>query len=149
MFSLSQTYGIPHPVVWREGMLRKRPIWSGNKVGNGRDDAPLSAWLSGEPLGLSGNASIGTYTAGRSRACHRIAQGEELKLQLVLPFNDRSYRTLETRRVLKQTGLVNAAEGLWQILGGDGDKWFWGVNNHTQPNLTTLTCLFRLIIARK
>lgn len=93
-------------------MLRKRPIWSGNKVGNGGDDTPLSAWLSGEPLGLSGNASIGTYTAGRSRACHQIAQGEELKLQLVLPFNDRSYRTPETRRVLKQTGLVNAAEGL-------------------------------------
>lgn len=112
-------------------MLRKRPIWSGNKVGNGRDEtthppppSPLSAWLSGEALGLSGNASIGTDTAGRSRACHRIAQGEELKLQLVLPFNERSYRTLETGRVLQQTGLVNAAEGLWQILGDDGDKWF-------------------------
>ncbi|KAL0191500.1 hypothetical protein M9458_014198, partial [Cirrhinus mrigala] len=121
MFSPSQTYGIPHPVVWREGKLRKRPIWSGNKVGNGGDEAPLSAWISGGALGLSGNASIGTDTAGRSRACHRIAQGEELKLQLVLLFNERSYRTLETGQVLKQTGLVNAAEGLWQILGDDGD----------------------------
>lgn len=105
-------------------MLWKRPIWSGNKVGNGRNEAPLSACLSGEALGLSGNASIGTDTAGRSRACHRIAQGEELKLQLVLQFNERSYKTLETGRVLQQTGLVNAAEGLWQILGDDGDKWF-------------------------
>jgi len=59
MFSLSQTYGNPHPVVWREGMLQKSPIWSGDKVGNGRDEAPLSVRFSGEPLGLSGNASIG------------------------------------------------------------------------------------------
>ncbi len=73
-------------------------------------------------------ACLETHQSGqtqraRSRACHRIAQGEELKLQLVLPFNERSYRTLETGRVLQQTGLVNAAEGLWQILGDDGDKW--------------------------
>lgn len=113
MFSHSQTYGIPHPVVWREGTLQKRPIWSGNKVGNGRDKAPLSAWLSGEPLGLSGNASVGTYSHSRPiQSLSPDSPGRGVKLQLVLPFNDRSYRTLETGRVQKQTGLVNTAEGL-------------------------------------
>ncbi len=79
MFSPSQTYGIPHSVVWREGMLRKRPIWSGNKVGNGRDEAPLSTWLSGEALGLSGNASIGTDTAGPIQSLSPDSPGRGVK----------------------------------------------------------------------
>lgn len=114
-------------------------LWSGGRECYGRDPSGVGTrWVMEEmrppplcqvlwrTLGLVWKRINRSYTAGRSKACHRIAQGEELKLQLVLPFNDRSNRPLETRRVRKQTGLVNEAEGLWQILGDDGDKWFWG-----------------------
>lgn len=125
-------------------MLRKGPIWSENKVGNGRDEAPLSIWLSGEPRGSSGNASVRANTAGRSRACHRIAQGEKLKLQLVLPFNDRSYRTVETRHVLRGSVAMNAVKDYGRFGVMMEAKRF-----ESESNLNPSSCSLRLIVTLK
>lgn len=131
-FSLICRCSPPFPNIWNSspcglegGNAAEKTHLEREQVGERQGLGPLSSWLSGEPRGLSGNVSVRTNTARWSRACHRIARGENLKLQLVLPFNDRSYRTLETRHVLRGSIRIYPAKGLWEIWGDDGGDAFW------------------------